>query len=184
LSQQRFTEAVDAAERARAADARWVNAIITVARAHRAAGRHDRAIGELRKALQTNPDASNVQFQLGATYVLMGDTTAGVAELEKLVDRRGSNLRFVSYLAYAYAMDGRMRQSREILRELRRLRELQYVSYFGIAMIHDALDEKDDARVALDRAFLEHAVEFTMLDTYPRFNALVAHPRYQQLLRH
>jgi tetratricopeptide (TPR) repeat protein len=183
LIRQRVKEAVDAAERALEFDPRWLNARIALARAHRADGRPERAITELRKALQ-NRDQTNVLFHLGVTYVLKGDIKAGIRELENLVERRGSNLRFKAYLGYAYARDGRKGEARTILEELLRLQELQYVSSFGIALILDALDEKTAAQAALDLAWREHAVEFIMLDAYPKFDTLVAHPRYQQLLGH
>jgi TolB-like protein/DNA-binding winged helix-turn-helix (wHTH) protein/Tfp pilus assembly protein PilF len=182
LSQLRFDAAVEAAERAHDADPLFVNATLELARAHRAAGHHERAIAELQGILQTHPNQRNVRFRLGATYVLKGDTKAGIAELEKLLGPL--NPRFASYLAYAYALDGNRRESRKLLQRLVELGERQYVSSFGIALVYDALGEKTAARKALERAWQEYAYEFTQLDYYPEFETLVADPRYQQLFGH
>ena len=57
-----------------------------------------------------------------------------------------------------------------------------YVSSFGIALLYDALGEKDAALAALERASSEHAMEFTWLDAYPRFTTLASEPRYQELI--
>jgi tetratricopeptide (TPR) repeat protein len=129
------------------------------------------------------PDAKPLLFQLGATYVVTGDAKAAIAALEQAVARSTQrNPRYLAYLGYAYALAGRVRDSRKILDELLALRERQYVSSFGIAL-HDALGEKSAALEALDRAFREHALEFTQPDIYPSFKTLKAEPRYQEIMR-
>ncbi len=110
------------------------------------------------------PQRADVPFQLGVTYVLKGDNKAAIPEFEKAVTRSTQrNPRFRAYLGYAYAIDGRTRESQQLLQELLALRERQYVSSFGIALIHDALGDKAAALTALERAFQEHAVEFVQL---------------------
>jgi hypothetical protein len=98
------------------------------------------------------------------------------------------NPRFRAYLGYAYGMDGRTRKSQQLLQELLALRDRQrdrqYVSSFGIALIHDALGDKAATLKALERAFQERAVEFNHLDFYPRFKTLASEPRYQELIQH
>jgi tetratricopeptide (TPR) repeat protein len=184
MSAGRFDEAVAAAERARRLDPRSVNAIVQVARILNGAGQHARAIVEVQKALTMEPGRSDVQFDLGATYVLKGDTKAAIPEFEKaLALSPQRNPRFRAYLGYAYGMGGRARESRQILQELLALRERQYVSSFGIALIHDGLNEKAATLTALERAFREHAVEFLLLDQYPPLRTLASEPRYQELMR-
>ena len=75
-------------------------------------------------------------FQVGARHVRAGETKAGIAALEKAVALSTQrNPRFRAYLAYAYAIDGRPLAARQILSELVALREKQYVSSFGVALI-------------------------------------------------
>ena len=133
-----------------------------------AAGQHTRAIEELNKALKMAPRRADVPFQLGATYVLKGDIKAAIPEFEKAVALSTQrNPRFRAYLGYAYAIDGRTRESQQVLQELLALRDRQYVSSFGIALIHDALGDKAATLTALERAFQEHAFEFVQLDSVP-----------------
>jgi TolB-like protein/DNA-binding winged helix-turn-helix (wHTH) protein/Flp pilus assembly protein TadD len=185
MSAGRHEEAAVAAERARKLDPLSVNAIVVVARTLRAAGQHARAIEELNKALKMDPRRADVPFQLGATYVLKGDIKAAIPQFEKAVALSTQrNPRFRAYLGYAYGMDGRTRESQQLLQELLALRSRQYVSSFGIALIHDALGEKAATLMALERAFQEHAVEFVQPDQYPPFRTLASEPRYQELIQH
>jgi TolB-like protein len=180
----RFDEAVVAAERARALDPLEVNGTLLVARTLQAAGHNARAIAELQNALRMAPNRSDVVFQLGAFHVLQGNTKAAIPEFEKAVQLSTQrNPRFRAYLGYAYGIDGRAPESRQLLQELLDLRERQYVSSFGIALIHDALGEKAAALTALERAFREHAVEFVQLVCYPPFKTLASEPRYRELMQ-
>ena len=181
----RFEEAVVMADRARAFDPLSVERTLLVARMLRAAGHDTRAIEEFHKALQMEPGRPDVLNQLGATHALKGDAKAAIPAFEKAVALSTQrNPRFRAYLGYAYAIDGRIRESRQILQELLELRGRQYVSSFGIALIHEGLGEKAAALAALERAFQEHAVEFVLLDMYPPFRTLASEPRYQELIQH
>jgi TolB-like protein/DNA-binding winged helix-turn-helix (wHTH) protein len=180
LRKKRFTEAVAAAAYAKTLDPLSVNTALLLARAFRAAGDHAKAIAELETAAELAPTRSEVFYQLGATLLLRGQTKAAIAALEKAV--AGSfarNQRFVAYLGYAYAVDGRTDDSRRILQELLERRERGYVSSFGLAMLHDAVGDKAAAVAAFQTALRAHAVEFTLLDIYPVLRTLVSEPLYQ-----
>jgi hypothetical protein len=77
-----------------------------------------------------------------------------------------------------------MRDARQVLNELESHRGDQYVSSFGIALIHDALGEKEPALAALQRAYEDRAVEFAQMAQYPPFRAIASEPRYQAVMRH
>jgi TolB-like protein/DNA-binding winged helix-turn-helix (wHTH) protein/tetratricopeptide (TPR) repeat protein len=185
MSAGRNGEAAVAAERARKLDPLSVNAVVVVANTLSAVGQHTRALEELNKALKMAPQRADVPFQLGATYVLKGDIKAAIPEFEKAVALSTQrNPRFRAYLGYAYGIDGRTRESQQLLQELLALRERQYVSSFGIALIQDALGDKAATLTALERAVQEHALEFVMLYLYPPFRTLASEPRFQELIQH
>ena len=156
----RFQEAIAAAEHGRKLDPLSVNAQVTVGTACRAAGEHDRAIRELRRALEMGPPNNRVQFEIGVTLLAMGRPADAIRELE-IAARwgQGHNSRVEAYLGYAYAAAGRAEDARQVLKELEAHRQDQYVSWFGIGLIHDALGEKAPALAAVQRAFEDHAVE-------------------------
>lgn len=180
----RFTEAIAAAERGRKLDPLSINSQIAVGAAYRAAGDHDRALVELRRALDMNPGNTRVHFQLGTTFVAMGRMEGAIPELEIAArPAHGHNSRIEAYLGYAYAKAGRTLDARAVLKELDVHRRDQYVSAFGIALIHDALGEREAAVAAVERARDDHAVEFAMVGQYPAFKTIAAEPRFLAVMR-
>jgi TolB-like protein/tetratricopeptide (TPR) repeat protein len=180
----RFTEAIAAAERGRKLDPLSVNSQVAVGAAYRAGGNHDRALVELRRALDMSPGNTRVHFQLGTTFVAMARIDDAIREFEIAArPAHGHNSRIEAYLGYAYAAAGRTLDARTILKELDAHRRDQYVSAFGIALIHDALGESEPAVAAVERARDDHAVEFAMVGQYPAFKTIASDPRFLAVMR-
>jgi len=183
IRQGRFAEAIAAAERARRLDPLSFNAQLNVGTAYRAAGQHDRAVAEFRRALETS-SGPRAHFQLGATFVAMGHLGPAIGELEAAVRSPAERTwRFEAYLGYAYAAAGRTVDARRVLKELEAHRLKQYVSSFGIALIHDALGEKASALAALERAYEDRAVEFGQMTQYPPFKTIASEARFQAIMQ-
>ena len=178
-----FALAIERAERARRLDPLSFNAAIDLASALRAARQYDRAIAEFRSALQITPGRPRGHFQIGVTFVFMGRLKEAIDELETAVRVSSGNSRFEAYLAYAYAAAGRPRDARRVLEGLETRARRQYVSGFGIALIYDALGEKEPALAAFERAYQDRAVEFSQMDQYPPFKTIASDPRYQARMR-
>jgi hypothetical protein len=106
-----------------------------------------------------------------------------IGELEAAVRKPERNARFAAYLGYAYAAAGRRDNAVRILEELESLSLRQYVSSFGIAVIHDALGQKERALAALDHAYDDRAVEFAQMAQYPAFKTIASEPRYAAVMR-
>jgi TolB-like protein/DNA-binding winged helix-turn-helix (wHTH) protein/Flp pilus assembly protein TadD len=180
----RIAEAVALTERARKRDPLSFGAQLNVATAYRAAGQHERAIAEFRRALDMKRDPSRAHFQLGATYVAMGRIDDAIRELEAAVpSQKQPDSRFEAYLGYAYAVEGRPLDARRVLNRLESRRREQYVSGFGMALIHDALGEKERALAALERAYQDRAVEFALMSQYPPFKTIAGDPRFEAVMR-
>jgi hypothetical protein len=88
-----------------------------------------------------------------------------------------------AYLAFALAAAGRPLETRRILNQLESRRRQQYVSWFGTALIHDALGEKEPALAALERAHEDRAVEFSLMDQYPPFKTIASEYRYRAIMQ-
>ena len=180
----RFDEAIAVAERGLRLDPLSLNAQIDVAMAYRAAGQYERALHELRRAVEMSPARPRGHFQVAVTFVKMGRFADAIPPLEFAARPDGGHiLRHEAYLGYAYAAAGRSDDARAVLKELEAHRRDQYVSSFGVGLIHDALGDKEAALVALGRAYQDRAVEFGMLDQYPPFTATASDPRFQALMR-
>lgn len=181
----RFAEAIAMAERGRKLDPRSVGAQLAVGSAYRAAGQHDRALRELRQALEMSPTMTRVQHELGLTFLTMGRFTDAISALAIAArPAYGHNTRIEAQLGYAYAAAGRTADARAVLKELDAHGREQYVSSFGIALIHDRLGDPSSALAALRRAYQDHAVEFAMADQYPPFTTIAAEPAFQTIMRH
>jgi TolB-like protein/DNA-binding winged helix-turn-helix (wHTH) protein/tetratricopeptide (TPR) repeat protein len=179
----RFQEAIAAAEHGRKLDPLSVNAQVTVGTACRAAGEYDRAIRELRRALEMGPPNNWVQFEIGVTLVAMGRPADAIRELEIAArPAQGHNSRVEAYLGYAYAAARRAEDARLVLKELEGHRQDQYVSWFGIGLIHDALGERAPALAAVQRAFADHAVELALFNQYPPFKTIASEPAFQAIM--
>ena len=147
-------------------------------------GSTDRALAELRRALAMSPGNNRVHFQLGATFAASGRMDDAIRELEIAArPAHGHNSRIEAYLGYAYAAAGRTLDARAVLKELDAHRRDQYVSAFGIALIHDALGEGEPAIAAVERARDDHAVEFAMIGQYPAFKTIASEPRFLAVMR-
>jgi tetratricopeptide (TPR) repeat protein len=86
IRQRRFEEAIADAEHAQRLDPLSFGARVAVAVVCRAAGQYDRAVAELRRALELFPDQRRGHFQLGVTFMLMGRTKDAIAELETSIE--------------------------------------------------------------------------------------------------
>ena len=130
-----------------------------------------------------SPGRPRVHFELGRTFVAMVRWTDAIRELEIAARPVAGHItRHEAYLGYAYAAAGRTDDARAVLKELEAHRRVHYVSWFGTALIQDALGEKEPALAALRRAHQDHAVEFG-LPSYPPFQTIAADPRFQAVTR-
>ncbi|HVQ14523.1 MAG TPA: tetratricopeptide repeat protein, partial [Vicinamibacterales bacterium] len=135
IRNRHFEEAIAEAERARKLDPLAFNAYMNLGVAYRAAGQYDRAIADFRRALEIAPGNARVHFQLGVTALMRGRLNDAIGELETAVSSQ-NNSRVQAYLGYAYAAAERPLDARRILNELDARGRQQYVSSFGIALIH------------------------------------------------
>jgi len=179
----RIEEAIAASESARNNDPLSFGAHMDVATAYRAKGQFDKAVAGIRRGLEIAPGQPRGHFQLGVTFLFMDRLNEAIGELETAVKLSHCNLRFQAYLGYAYATAGRRADARRILKELQSRAREQYVSSFGMALVHDALGEKEPALAALERAYEDRAVEFAQMYQYPPFTTIASEPRFQATMR-
>ena len=179
----KIDEGIAESESARRLDPLSLNASINVASALRSAGQYDRAIAGFKNAIAIEPRVPRTHFQLGITYAFMGKWNDAVLEIETACSITPDNSRFDAYRAYVYATVGRQGEAKKILGELELRAKQQYVSSYGLALIHDALGEKEAAVAALQKAYEDHAVEFAQPAQYPPFRSMRGDPRVEQISR-
>jgi len=177
----RPNEALAEAHRARELDSISIQTLLESAATYRAAGQNDQAVGVLHEASENAP--LQAHFQLGITYVQTGELNEALSALETAVRLAPGNLRFLAYLGYAYGASGKRAQAQRVLESLNQLSGQQYVSPVGIAAVHLALGEKEQALAWLERAYQIRDGDLAGIASDPRLRALHSDSHFRDLLQ-
>jgi DNA-binding winged helix-turn-helix (wHTH) protein len=86
-----------------------------------------------------------------------------------------------AFEAKCLAKHGRKKEAQKILAELNQVRKTQYVDAYYMALLLDALCERDQAFQELERAFHEKSVALFMLDVDPKLDDLRTDARFAAL---
>ena len=145
--------------------------------------RYDEAIEQYRKTLEMDPNLPWAHYLLGVAYEQKGMHGESIAELQKAVSPSEINTIRLAALARAYALDGRRSKALKILHQLKELSKRRYVQPVFVALIYEALGDKDRAFLWLEKAYQDRSVNVPALRTDARFDSLRSDPRFQDLLR-
>ena len=118
--------------------------------------RHFRkAEAALKHTLEMDSTQRTARSLLGATYLQEGRPAEAIAEFQRSLTFGSKQTGTRLMLANAYAVTGARGQAKVILDEVRALRESgQPVSFGGLALVYDALGQRDQAIRMLDSAVL------------------------------
>ena len=86
-------------------------------------------------------------------------------------------------LAYSLASNGRQADARTLLQRLREKSKQAFVPAYNFAIIHIALNQKDQALLDLQKAYDEKDWALMVLAVEPRLDPLRFDPRFKTLLR-
>jgi TolB-like protein/Flp pilus assembly protein TadD len=182
LAVGRTGEAIDRAETAHSLDPVSLAAECNVASILFHAGHYPESIEHSRRVIEMDPDFARAQENLGRAYEQIGDVGRALTALRKAAATSGRSPRDLASLAHGYAVAGKPKQARELLKELRLVAKRKYVSAYCFAVIHCGLGEKDEAFAWLSRAHEEHSSEMPFLKVNPRLAPLRPDPRFRALL--
>ena len=142
----------------------------------------DRAIAQLEKTLELNPDFFLARVTLGLAYVQKGEAAKAVDEfkkayeLEKIAIVRG-------FLGYAYAQAGQLDEARRIVEELEELSQRIYVPSFCIGLIHSSLGQNPEAFEWFEKAYATHNEWINWWGVAPEVDNLRSDSRFKDLLK-
>ena len=86
-----------------------------------------------------------------------------------------------AYEAKCLAKHGRKKEAQKIAAELNQIRKTQYVDAYYMALLMDALGERDQAFQELERAYHEKSVALFMVDVDPKLDELRTDSRFAML---
>jgi serine/threonine-protein kinase len=151
--------------------------------AYTSARRYDLAITQFQKGLDLHPNESSLEYQLGWAYVYTGAYDKGVEIIRDSQAIDGVDPSLSPDLACIAAMIGKRDESRQILNRLLALAKKYPVSPGLIALVHIALDEREQCLTWLEKAYAQHSSMMTWLKVDPRFDKIRQEPRFQELMR-
>ena len=147
------------------------------------ARRYDESIATYGRALELDPDFVAGHTDLARALEHSGRIEEAIKSYEKGILLAGNSIADPSIgLANALAVGGRRQEALDVLEELKRRRERQYVSPWGLASIYARLGDAGAALEWLERAYDEHDSTLVWLKVHPRFDALRTDSRFAALL--
>ena len=149
------------------------------------AGRHDEAVAQLHKTLEMDPTFWVAHEILGGILEEKGDLTGAAAEYQKSMQRYWTP-NGAARLASVNARLGKKTEARKTLDDLTIQSRQRWVSPYPRAVIHLALDEKEEALQLLEKSLDERAIflqgDYGSPKTDKRLDPLRGDPRFQKLL--
>jgi class 3 adenylate cyclase/Tfp pilus assembly protein PilF len=177
----RFAEGLDAARRAEELDPLSPVISATVFEEHYLARQYDRAVDQLMKAAEVEPDFPLIHYSLGLAYVQKGKLAEAGAELRRAVSG-STEPEFKAALAYTYAISGQKDKARGIYKDVLGGSK-RYLSAPYLALINLGLGEKDLAFKQLAEACEAKAEPLKHLMVDPLYDGLRSDARYLPLLK-
>jgi TolB-like protein/DNA-binding winged helix-turn-helix (wHTH) protein/Tfp pilus assembly protein PilF len=143
------------------------------------ARRYDEAVTQLRKTLELSPDFGAAHFILGLALEQQGKLDEAISELQKARANSALDSAADASLGHSYALAGRQRDARRILRELL---AKKHSEPYEIAMVYQGLGEKKEVFAWLEKIRRPEAELSMLLRLDPRFDSVRSEQRFQQLL--
>ncbi len=145
------------------------------------AGRADEALDRLQKTSELEPNFWMPHLFAASAYIEKGMFAEAIAESRKEKELSGGNV--IPFGTYALAKSGKRDEARAALKELLKLSATKYVSPYNVALIYNALDERDSALDWLEKGYEQRDPKMTFLKVEPKWNNLRSDPRFISLLK-
>jgi serine/threonine protein kinase/tetratricopeptide (TPR) repeat protein len=144
---------------------------------------YDRAMEQLQKALELEPDFVWAHIFLAQVYARKGRYEEGLAACEKVASFFGGNAYSRALRSLILAIAGGTDEAKTILNDLKKQPKLDSMAFMSLAGTYSVLGEKDEAFEFLEAAYQERVSMLAFLVVIPTFDNIRADPRYVDLLR-
>jgi tetratricopeptide (TPR) repeat protein len=143
---------------------------------------YDRAIVEVRKVIEMDPNFPQARWRLAEAYEDKGMHREALAEYLKWMSLSGASRENVDALQRAYESSGMGGFWRELIALTEHNDHEFYVSSRKLAAMYARLGEKDQAFARLEKACRERDMLLVELKVDPAFDSLRSEPRFARLL--
>jgi TolB-like protein/Tfp pilus assembly protein PilF len=155
-----------------------VNMGISVAWGELVRGHNDKALQQVRKFYDLEPNHPLSQWVLAQVLNEMGKYDEAISLCEKWLQRDPDNQLAIRDAGVAYAKAGRRDKAEEMIARYRELAKTEWVPTGRIAAIYAALGEKDKAFAELEKAFQDRDWDMHRLNIEVYMRPLHDDPRF------
>jgi tetratricopeptide (TPR) repeat protein len=120
---------------------------------------------------------------MGQAYLLDSKYDVGLAEIKKALDMSGNNPMILGSLGWGYAVAGRKAEAQQVLEELKKRSEQEYIRPYYFAQICSALGEKDLAFKWLVKAFEQSDISLASILVDETLDNLRSDKRFNLILQ-
>ena len=174
----RLDEALDAVAEAKGADALSPIVAPVEINLYFCRREFDRAITFGEQALELHPYLALARLFYGQALEYVGRTDDALGQY-RLAMTLSPDLPWLRTLeAACLARQGRRREASSLYGQLEQSRSVEYVDAYYMALLRDALGDRNGAFVELERAFEENSAALPILDIDPKMDSLRRDPRY------
>ena len=147
------------------------------------ARQYERAVQQYRKTIEMDPTFFWAHERLGQAYEQMGRYDDAIAAYRRAIELNGDSRVVDGALGHAYAASGRTEEARKLLDRMLSRARTEYVSPYGIAMVHAGLGNTDAVFEWLARACEDRSAWLVWLKVDPRLDAIRGDARFAAVLR-
>ncbi len=147
------------------------------------ARRYEEAMPHFIAALELSPKFWIAHINLAKTLGAMGRTEEALAEAGKARETAGGSSEPISLEGYFLARLGRRAEAERRIGELEARAKQNYVPPYNFATVYLGMDDAARSMEWLERGFAERDVRMVFLGVDPKWDALRAGQRFQDLLR-
>lgn len=147
------------------------------------AGQTDEALVRLQKSFELDPNFWLAHLFASSAYIEKGMFKEAIAEARKARNLSGGSTHPIAFEGYALAKSGKQAEARAMLAELLRLSTKRFVSPYNIALMYNALDERDETLAWLERGFEQKEPKTVFLKVEPKWNNMRSEPRFIDLMK-
>ena len=147
------------------------------------ARQYDKAVEQYLKTLELDPNYALARRRLGQAYEQMQEYDKALAEFETALSLSKADTETIAAIGHLYAVSGKDREARRVIRELIDMAGDRYIPSYFIARILIGLGERDGAFEYLERAYEERYGFLSYLKVEPLFDSLRSDERFIELAR-
>ncbi|HVN89029.1 MAG TPA: tetratricopeptide repeat protein [Candidatus Binataceae bacterium] len=144
---------------------------------------YDDVIAECRTMLALDPRNLLAYMNLGRAWMMKQEYPKAIAELQAAVELTGySSAMLLALLGHAFGLARKMRDARDVIKQLSAIARLKYVPAFDFAIVYAAIGDKDNCFKALRKARAERCEYLLYLGQEPAADPIRNDQRFAKVV--